>query len=432
MWRLKVMEDAEYTARFKAGESFQRLSQQVNEQLLSQFLPRARNHTFQLAVVDALYPLLARELQLPSLHIVCASDRDFMSGAWFHYGFAAEEGRDVSRNGKFVMVWLLSWLWVGSHQDAVSSNSALSWGEYYRRYVAEVLIQGSPHFALPMQAAALARSNPRRLIFVGSLTARLGAELPAELPAALGADGDDAPAGLALVAFGTKPHPCPVELLRGLLQVGLRAVVLVPSCEDNAEVKADHFIPESRDQASWLRSGPSLRLAVVHGGIHSLHESVAASIPVACVPHEGDQWANCKDLQQQGLGWAVHPRAPAEEAAAAFGMLLDSWPEKLNRSALAAAAVAEAGGAAMVVRRVEQVASRLPPSGLGPLEELPPLEPFFAAPLAYAEGKLLAFPVALLALSTLCRCVQIAFDSPGKGRKTKAGGKALPGKAKAE
>merc|ERR1712113_246772 len=66
-----------------------------------------------------------------------------------------------------------------------------------------------------------------------------------------------------------------------------------------------------------------MRLAIVHGGIHSLHEAVSVGLPVACVPHKGDQWANCKDLQRQKLGWAVHPKAESAEAAAAFKMLLD-------------------------------------------------------------------------------------------------------------
>merc|ERR1711920_708065 len=93
-----------------------------------------------------------------------------------------------------------------------------------------------------------------------------------------------------------------------------------------------------------------MRLAITHGGIHSLYESVAAGLPVACVPHKGDQWINCRDIQRQSLGWAIHPKAVAAEASAVLKMLLDG--EFANRIPQAQTSLEAAGGPAAVVRHV--------------------------------------------------------------------------------
>lgn len=391
VWRVQVMADAEYAKRFQAGESFQSLSQEVNQQLLQQVHALSSNHTFQLAVVDALYPVLARELELVSVHVQCASDPDAISGAWFHYGLAGtREWTDVLRNLKFATLWLLSWLLVGTHQDSKSSVASLSWSQYYTTYVAGLLLQGTPRFSLPVDAKALVQAHPLRVAFVGSLTARQEAVPPNEIPNAVVARDQ----GLALVALGTKPNPCPLEILRALSEVDLHAIVLVRACEENVEVARNHTVPTSQDQAAWLKN-ERLRLVVVHGGIHSLHEAVGAGMPVACVPHEGDQWTNCRDLQRQHLGWAVHPRAPASEAAAAFHMLLEGrrWKE---RSTLASDALAKAGGADAVVHYVEQLFDGAFPEQqhtTGSKEGH--FSPFFAAPFFWAEGLLFLLLVVL-------------------------------------
>ncbi|CAE8725367.1 unnamed protein product, partial [Polarella glacialis] len=134
-------------------------------------------------VVDALYPILARELKLPSVHLQCHSDPDAMSGAWFHYGLSATVASqrlpEVGRNLRFAMLWLASWLTVGSHQDVrPAGNEDLSWGAYYQDYVKAILLQGSARFALPAEAAAWVADHGSRLGFVGSLTARSDARVP--------------------------------------------------------------------------------------------------------------------------------------------------------------------------------------------------------------------------------------------------------------
>lgn len=268
-----------------------------------------------------------------------------------------------------------------------------------------MLLQGTPRFSLPVGAAGLAAAHPARVALVGSLTARPDAAPPFEAGALFGAEALDASSGgLALVAFGTHALPCPLELLRGLELAGLAgAIVLIPSCEGETALPAGHAVPASRDQAAWLQVA-GLRLAVVHGGLHSLHEVVAVGLPIACVPHKGDQWANCRDVQRQRLGWAVHPHAEGEEAAAVFNMLLgnDGGPAADSSAAAAAAqaALAEAGGAAGAVRHVEALVqtagSRSGPAGL---------TPFFAAPFRWLEAWLLAVPVLSVALAVLGRCL---------------------------
>ncbi|CAE8620643.1 unnamed protein product, partial [Polarella glacialis] len=323
-----LMSDEEFSARFKGGESFQQLSQAVNAQFLPWALPKLRERRFDLAVVDALYPILARELKLPSVHLQCHSDPDAISGAWFHYGLSATVASqrlpEVGRNLRFAMLWLASWLTVGSHQDVrPAGNEDLSWGAYYQDYVKAILLQGSARFALPAEAAAWVADHGSRLGFVGSLTARSDARVPEaelqELQLRLRAAQRW---GFALVAFGTKPNPCPLAALEALAEAGLVAIILVESCRGLPEVEVHgHVTPQSRDQAGWLNT-PGLKLAVVHGGIHSLLEAVSSGIPVACVPHEGDQWSNCRELQKQRLGWALHPQAEVPEVSALLRFLL--------------------------------------------------------------------------------------------------------------
>lgn len=300
------------------------------------------------------------------------------------------------RNMRFAALWLSSWLLAGTHQDvAASANDArLPWATYYRDYVMAVALQGTHRFALPIEASHMVRAYPGMVSFIGSLTARPEVEPPAELEQLL----KGKPSELALVGFGTHPQPCPLEILRALTKIGLTAVVLVNDCRDQKEVMEHHILPQSRDQFAWLRSA-RMRLAVVHGGIHSLHEAVSLGIPVACVPHKGDQWANCKDLQRQKLGWAIHPEAEAAEAAAAFKMLMDGN----FSSSIAVDQFAMAGGPAGVVNLVEELAPKLP--GRSRLDQ-DVLErnqamvlPFFVAPLSWAEGRLIAFLMALIVAS---------------------------------
>merc|ERR1712080_201615 len=100
----------------------------------------------------------------------------------------------------------------------------------------------------------------------------------------------------------------------------MTAVVLVASCRTN-EAAQNHYVPSSTDQSAWLRD-PRMRLAVIHGGINSVYEAIAAGLPIACVPHESDQWSNCKAVQKQKRGWAMMKTASGEEARAVFDMLL--------------------------------------------------------------------------------------------------------------
>lgn len=387
---VEVMDDAVYSSRFQAGESFQHLSREVNSQLVPQAMRLLRGRRFDLAVVDALYPVLAKELGLLSVHLQCASDQDAIPGAWFHYGLAVGRGwQDVMDNVRFLGLWLLSWLFAGHHQAGVSSgSSSLTWAEYYGRHVPLLLLQGTRELSFPLRAAELAALHPANVRLVGSLTAQPLAQAPAELGLWLAATGRDPDSTqLALVAFGTKAQQCPTEILRALADEGLTAVVLVEACRHELELAQHHLAPASRDQAAWLRA-PGLRLAVVHGGIHSLLEAVGAGVPVACVPHEGDQWRNCRDLQRRGLGWAVRPKAEAAEAQAAFHMLLQGSfanPE-------AARAMEEAGGTAAVVDAVESLA---PPAGSRrPARAAPSSVPFFAAPHAWREAWIfLAMPL---------------------------------------
>ncbi|CAK0797686.1 unnamed protein product, partial [Prorocentrum cordatum] len=309
-------------------------------------------------------------------------DPDAIPGAWFHYGLAVGRGwQDVGANVRFVGLWLLSWLFAGHHQAGVPSGSGpLTWAEYYGRHVPLLLLQGTRELSFPLRAAELAALHPARVHFVGSLTARPWAQAPAELGLWLAATGRDPDSTqLALVAFGTKALQCPTEMLRALADEGLTAVVLVEACRHELEPTQQHLAPASRDQAAWLRA-PGLRLAVVHGGIHSLLEAVGAGVPVACVPHEGDQWRNCRDLQRRGLGWAVRPKAEAAEAQAAFRMLLQGG----FTSPEATRALEEAGGPAAVVEAVESLA--LPSGSRGPARAAASSMPFFAAPLSWQEA----------------------------------------------
>lgn len=403
VWHFAVMPDEDYSARFQAGESFQRLSQEVNSQLLPQLLPKLRSKTpaFDLAVVDALYPLLAKELRLPSVHLQCSSDPDFSSAVWFHYGLSPRRSPksgawllpELIRNLRFVLFWTFSWLAVGTHQDipkVENDGEQLPWSEYYHSYVKSLLLQGAPSSALPLGAAALLPASPSFLTFVGSLTAPGHATPPPEESRCSAADSN-CDAGFALVALGTKRNRCPVELLRALASLRLRAVVLVPDCRHRSvdEVHQIHLQPKNLDQAAWLTS-PSLKLAVLHGGLHSLMEAVSAGVPIACVPHEGDQWANCRDIQRQGLGWALVPSTPADEAAEIFRLLLAG--ELAGNSVAAAAELRAAGGPGAVVQHIEELRAL---QQLGTESRPSGRRPFFADPLHWEEGWLLLLPMPL-------------------------------------
>mmetsp|Transcript_29666 Transcript_29666/g.78652 ORF Transcript_29666/g.78652 Transcript_29666/m.78652 type:complete len:797 (-) Transcript_29666:43-2433(-) len=364
VWFVDVMSDAEYDQRFKAGESFQILSQEINAQFLPKVLPGLAMEAFDLAVVDALYPVLAKELALPSLHVQCSSDEEALNSLWFHYGLSAS-GHTFD-HVRFAGLWFLSWLLVGTHQDH-NDHARLSWDDYFQHYVVALLVQGVPAFTLPQGLLAIATAHPSRVQFVGSATAR-----PSTPPAEIEGTRN---ASLALVAFGTHVRACPVEILQALAEVGLVAVVLIDACRGE-NLPPQHFVPRSRDQIGWLQA-PGMRLAVVHGGIHSLLEAVSVGLPVACVPQEGDQWANCRDLQQQGFGWAIHPNASSSEASRSLNFILErEFPRHSMHQ------FQEYGGPAAIVRVVER---------FGREEARDPLTPFFSNPFGCAEGWVAVF-----------------------------------------
>mmetsp|Transcript_101146 Transcript_101146/g.200902 ORF Transcript_101146/g.200902 Transcript_101146/m.200902 type:complete len:469 (-) Transcript_101146:19-1425(-) len=379
--RAQVMDDQIYTERSAKGETFQRLSQEINEQLLPQMLPRLQAQHFDLAVVDALCPTLARALRLPSVHVQLASDVDAATAMWFFYGFASQ--RNVAallQRLQFAYLWLATWLAIGSHQDGGETSiqgDILPWKTYFQDYILKVLVQGTDSFALPQGMIPLVEAHGPQLSFIGSLMQKSSVNPPPEAKQIV-ADS------LALVAFGTKStnFPCPLGILRGLQDAGLVAVVLVESCRTVDELPKQHVLPSSRDQAAWLRE-PRMRLAVVHGGINSLYEAVAAGLPIACVPHENDQFPNCREVQVQRLGWAVDRRAPAMEAEAAFQMLLRGG----FTNARAAASFQAATGAESAVRHIEALVPKLAAeTGAKCGEDNHCLSPFFAVPFQWLEG----------------------------------------------
>mmetsp|Transcript_85529 Transcript_85529/g.133641 ORF Transcript_85529/g.133641 Transcript_85529/m.133641 type:complete len:484 (-) Transcript_85529:41-1492(-) len=388
-----LMSDKIFHARFDAGESFQKLMQEINAQWAPQVMPSLDKDHFDLAVVDAVHPFFAKRLGLPSIHVQCSSDDDALEAFWFYYGLSIPRGMtELSRRIQFSALVFSSWLMVGTHEDApgLAESPGPSWNEYYRDYILSFLLQGTPTFILPPKALQLAQIYPSRVKLVGSLTSRLAS------------NHTDAGTNIgAMVAFGTKSHTCPVGILQALTEIGLAAAVLIDACSDSDQMSSPHVVPAMRDQAVWLQS-PSVRLAVVHGGIHSLYEAVSAGLPIACVPHEGDQWANCRDLQRQGLGWALHPKASKQEAVAVFRMLLKKEfanPEVVKSFELA-------GGPSAVVQHVNELKPLLLRQNSSEerlwMADHPVLDPpFFAAPFSWVEAWCMVL-LALIPTAPLC------------------------------
>jgi UDP:flavonoid glycosyltransferase YjiC (YdhE family) len=90
---------------------------------------------------------------------------------------------------------------------------------------------------------------------------------------------------------------------------------------------------------------PHMAAVITHGGMSSVMSSLAAGIPMVCIPQGREQPLNAARVASTGAGRVVAPEAPAAEIAAAVDAALRDEPARVAARRFAAAIAALGAGA---------------------------------------------------------------------------------------
>jgi MGT family glycosyltransferase len=185
--------------------------------------------------------------------------------------------------------------------------------------------------------------------WIGPLLEPLDAELPSR--------GDGRP--LVYVALGTLFSHRPSvfrDILEGLADVDVDVLVGTGGRLSPDELEP---IPENATVEPWPDGRAALRdaaVTVTHAGINSVHEALAAAVPMICLPQAADQWTWAKRVEELGVGQTLIDPAPQDirqavtrfleleeprRHAAALKAHLDEYPGPAIASAAIEAALDE-------------------------------------------------------------------------------------------
>ena len=114
-------------------------------------------------------------------------------------------------------------------------------------------------------------------------------------------------------------------------------------------------------RSTWPRrvqSGPPRRRRpLTHGGANSVHESLAAGVPMVCLPQGADQWSWAQRIAELGVGQVLTDPTSESVRDAVTGLLRDEGARR--RAAELAAHLAAYPGAAIAADAVESLLDEL-------------------------------------------------------------------------
>jgi MGT family glycosyltransferase len=90
---------------------------------------------------------------------------------------------------------------------------------------------------------------------------------------------------------------------------------------------------------------PHMDLVITHAGMSTITASLAAGVPLVCIPQGREQPLNAARVASTGAGRVVAPEAPAAEIAAAVDAALRDEPARVAARRFAAAIAALGAGA---------------------------------------------------------------------------------------
>jgi demethyllactenocin mycarosyltransferase len=115
-------------------------------------------------------------------------------------------------------------------------------------------------------------------------------------------------------------------------------------------------VPDNATVERWPDGRAALReaaVAITHGGIGSVHEALAAAVPMLCLPQGGDQWSWAKRMVELGVGQVLSDLTPATVRAAVTELLRAD--EARQRAAELAAHLAGYPGTAIAADAVQSL-----------------------------------------------------------------------------
>jgi MGT family glycosyltransferase len=107
-------------------------------------------------------------------------------------------------------------------------------------------------------------------------------------------------------------------------------------------------VPDNASVERWPDGRAALReaaVAITHGGIGSVHEALAAAVPMLCLPQGADQWMWAKRMSELGVGQVLADPAPESVRDSVTELLAAEDARK--RAAELAAHLSEYPGAAI-------------------------------------------------------------------------------------
>ena len=197
-----------------------------------------------------------------------------------------------------------------ARRDLGLPSTTHPWDEYDR--AARVLLLTSRHFEYPYEL-------PERTLFAG----------PVLDDPAWATEQDWVPQGdpsepLVLVSLGSSFQDqlgVYQRVISALGSLPIRGVVTLGDVFDGGDLN----VPDNVDVAASVPHGPILERAaamVTHGGHGSVLKSLAAGVPIVCLPLGRDQGENAAHIEWHGAGVRVNPTDAPDKIAAALSHVL--------------------------------------------------------------------------------------------------------------
>jgi MGT family glycosyltransferase len=159
---------------------------------------------------------------------------------------------------------------------------------------------------------------------------------------------------LVYVALGSLFSNRPLvfrDILEGLADVEVDVLVGTGGRLSPEELEP---IPENARVEAWPDGRGALRdasVTVTHAGINSVHEALAAAVPMVCLPQAADQWTWAKRVEELGVGDALHDPSPQDIRRAVTRLLELEEPQQ--RATALQAHLDEYPGAAIASTAIE-------------------------------------------------------------------------------
>ena len=162
------------------------------------------------------------------------------------------------------------------------------------------------------------RSHPSAMThYTGPLVQLEMTYSPDEVPLSVAAwlESQKSSNGVVYISMGSTAHlthSMARSIIESIQQTNYSAIWSLGASEqmilDGIEFNETQIFTVSWMPQKNVLSHPSIKIAILHGGLGGIQEALSSGIPIICLPQMFDQWDNAARIEYHHLGVAINPQ----------------------------------------------------------------------------------------------------------------------------